>query len=116
MRYMLLIHWDEKAAAARDFKDEDGVVAEHGKFIEGLVQAGKMRDGMRLRPETEAARVTVRDGKRLVTDGPFAETKEVVGGFYVIECDSMQEAIEWAAKCPSAKHGTIEVRPEWPTS
>jgi hypothetical protein len=113
MRYVLLIHWDEKAAAASGFANDATEMAEHGRYIQALQESGKMLDGARLQVESKAVSVRVRDGKRVLTDGPFAEAKEALGGFYILECDSMDEAVEWAARCPSAKHGTIEVRPEW---
>lgn len=111
MRSVLLIHWDEKAAAASGFKTEAAEVEEHERYVQALQEAGKMLDGARLEVESKAVNVRVREGKRMLTDGPFAEAKEALGGFYVIEAESMEEAVDWAARCPSAKHGTVEVRP-----
>jgi len=70
-----------------------------------------MVDGRPLQGGETATTVRVREGKRLLTDGPYAETKELLGGFYILNCDSIDEALEWAAKIPGAKHGSIEVRP-----
>jgi hypothetical protein len=70
-----------------------------------------MRGGNELADSATATTVRVRDGKRVVTDGPFAETKEVLGGFMVFECPSLDQALEWAAKIPAARYGSIEVRP-----
>jgi hypothetical protein len=99
MRYALLICTDEK-----DYENmgpEDGAAR-------GILQAGE-----RLRPTTDATTVRVRDGETLTSDGPFAETKEQVGGFFVVDCKDLDEALEVAAKIPSAAHGSIEVRPIW---
>jgi hypothetical protein len=74
---------------------------------------GVLQGGQRLRPTTDATTVQVRDGKVLTADGPFAETKEQVGGYFVVDCKDLDEAIEIAAKIPAAEHGTIEVRPIW---
>ena len=74
----------------------------------GLLQAGE-----RLRPTTDATTVRVRDGETLTSDGPFAETKEQMGGFFLVDCKDLDEAIEVAAKIPGAAHGSIEVRPIW---
>jgi hypothetical protein len=86
-------------------------MAEHMAYGQAL--GAKRLAGERLRPSSDARCVSVKGGRRTVRDGPYAETKEVLGGYYVIECASADEALEWAAKCPSAKHGTIEVRPVW---
>lgn len=115
MRFLLLIHWDEKASAAAGHSDEAGLVAEHVRYAQALRESGRLVDGMRLKPEDAGVRVQVRDGKRAVTDGPFTDGREALGGYYLLECDSLEEAVEWAARCPSARHGSIEVRPEWPT-
>jgi hypothetical protein len=113
VKYLLLIHWDEKAGTKRPAAEEEKEVGEHRAFAQAL--GPRLLGGERLRPEKDARRVSLRGGKRTVTDGPFAETKEALGGYYLIECGDDPEALEWAAKCPSAKHGTIEVRPVWPT-
>lgn len=111
MKYVLLIHWDEEAGLARPAADEQKEMAEHRAYIEAL--GPRLLFGQRLRPEAEARRVSLKGGRRHVTDGPFAETKEALGGYYVIECASPEEAVAWAERCPSARHGTIEVRPAW---
>jgi hypothetical protein len=86
----------------------------HARFSEELTAAGKMVASQRLRPETEATRVRMKAGHRQVTDGPFAETKEAIGGFYLIESDSRDEALEWARKIPLRDGAYVEVRPIWP--
>jgi len=89
---------------------------EIGQMMDGYRQFGidvgeRMLGGNALQPTATATSVRVRDGERLVTDGPFAETKEQLGGYYLLECKDLDEAIEWAARIPGAKSGTIEVRP-----
>ena len=86
-------------------------MAAYGAFGEEARQAGVMVGGEGLEPTSAATTVRVRDGERLLSDGPFAETKEQLGGFYLLECDSLDEAIEWAAKIPGASSGSVEVRP-----
>jgi hypothetical protein len=86
----------------------------HQRFAEELLAAKKMVHGERLRPDAEASRIRLKAGQRQVTDGPFAETKEVLGGFYLIDCDSMKEAVEWAKKIPLREDGRVDVFPIWP--
>jgi hypothetical protein len=86
---------------------------EYGVFTQGIVQSGNFKAGDRLRPVDTATTVRVRDGKTLTTDGPFAETREQLGGYYLIEAKDLDEALAIAAKIPSARYGSIEVRPIW---
>jgi len=88
-------------------------MAEYGKFGEEMGARGVIEGGERLRPTTDATTVRVRDGEILTSDGPFAETKEQMGGFFLVDCKDLDEAIEVAAKIPGARHGSIEVRPIW---
>jgi len=113
MRYMLLIHGEEKADTQVPKAEMDSLIQGHMRFGEELRAAGKFIEASRLRPESEASRVRAKAGQRQVTDGPFAETKEILGGFYLIECDTKQEAIEWAKKIPLRETGFVEVRPIW---
>jgi hypothetical protein len=113
MRYMLLICGDEKAEAAVPEAEMAAIVQGHRRFAEELRAAGKMVIGERLRPEAEASRIRLKAGQRQVTDGPFAETKEALGGFYLIECAGREEALEWAQKIPLRSGGFVEVRPVW---
>jgi hypothetical protein len=113
MRYMLLICADEKAEVQMPKAEMEAMVQGHRRFAEELSTAGKMVAGERLRPDAEASRVRLKAGQRQVMDGPFAETKEALGGFYLIECDTKQEAVEWAKKIPLRESGFIEVRPVW---
>jgi hypothetical protein len=111
MKYMLLIHDDEKAWGKLTEAERQKIYGEYGMFSAELKAAGQYLAGSQLQPTTTATSVRVRDGKRLVTDGPFAETREQLGGYYLVEAKNLDEAIGWAAKIPSSKFGTIEVRP-----
>jgi hypothetical protein len=111
MRYLLLIYGNEQAWAEfgpEDMKAEYEAYDAFGKWLTGQ---GWMRGGDALEPTSVATSVRVRDGQTLTTDGPFAETKEQLGGFYLIECDNLDQAIEAASRIPAARGGTIEVRP-----
>jgi hypothetical protein len=111
MQYMLLIYDDEKVWANFSEAERAAIFGEYGTYTQGLRDSGAFVAGDPLQPTTSATSVRVRDGEQLVTDGPFAETKEQLGGYYVVEAESIDEAIEHAAKIPSARYGTIEVRP-----
>ncbi|MEM8884384.1 MAG: YciI family protein [Planctomycetota bacterium] len=113
MRYVLLIASEESIDAARSPAEEAELMQEYGVFSQEVDAAGAMRGGERLRPTDRATTVRVRDGEALITDGPFAETKEHLGGFYIVEAANLDEAVAWAAKIPSAKFGAVEVRPIW---
>lgn len=113
MRYMLLIATDEALEADRTPDQEAALMQEYGAFTAELQAAGAMLGAERLRPTSTATTVRIRDGETLVTDGPFAETKEFVGGYYMIEAANLDEAVAWAAKIPSARIGSVEVRPIW---
>ncbi len=108
MKYAILIH-EPKSVPTPEVQAE--MLKEYGAYFADMKAAGAHIGGQRLQTENTAARVTLRGGKRSVVDGPFAETKEVLGGFFLIEAKTREEAIEWGAKCPGAKTGTIEVRP-----
>ena len=88
-------------------------MSEYAAFGEEMGRRGVLQGGERLRPTTDATTVRVRDGEVLTSDGPFAETKEQIGGYYVVDCKDLDEAIEIAAKIPGARDGSIEVRPIW---
>ena len=113
MRYMLLIH-DEEAAFETLGEAEIGrIMTDYAAFSEEVNAAGVCRASDRLQLTAMATTVRVRDGKTLTTDGPFAETKEQLGGYYLIEVDNLDEAIQWASKIPSARFGCVEIRPIW---
>jgi hypothetical protein len=115
MQYMLLIMGDESRMNTATEVDDTGMSPEYHAFNEALIKAGAMRGGERLKPTSATTSVRVRDKKAVVLDGPYAETAEQLGGYYLIEAADLDEAIEWAKKCPAAQFGTIEVRPIWPT-
>jgi hypothetical protein len=112
MRYALLIYTDndvwQREVGEQGSQQE---MQDYGTFTNDLVQGNFMRGGEPLQPTATATTVRLRQGQRLVTDGPFAETKEALGGFYLIEARDLDEAIDVAAKCPGARTGSIEVRP-----
>ena len=111
MKYMLLIHDDEKAWGKMSQAEQQRIYGEYGQFSEHVKSTGQYLAGSQLQPTSTATSVRVRDGKRLVTDGPFAETREQLGGYYLGQAKDLDEAIELAARIPSARIGTIEVRP-----
>ena len=113
MRYVLMICTDEQSQAALSPAESEANLAEFMKFGAEMTERGVLKDGNRLRPTTDATTVRVRDGKVVTSDGPFAETKEQIAGYYLIECDNLDEAIEIASKNPGARLGSIEVRPLW---
>jgi hypothetical protein len=113
MRYMLLINLD-KTAPPLHKAELEAILHGHECFEAELQATGKMVHTERLRSDGEASRVRIKAGQRHVTDGPFTETKEVLGGFYLIECDTKDEAIEWAKKIPLREDRTVDVRPIWP--
>ena len=112
MQYILLIYGNEAArAAAMANVSPAEVYAPWMAYTEALKSAGAFRAGDPLGPVATASTVRMRDGKRQVQDGPFAETKEQLGGYYIIEAANLDEALTWAAKCPGALYGSMEVRP-----
>jgi len=113
MKYMLLMYADEKIS--QNFTQEERQAVRQDWFALGdeLQSAGVLEATGGLSPTTDATSVRVRDGKTLTIDGPFAETHEQLGGFYILNCNDLDEAIAWATKIPTAKFGTIEVRPTW---
>ena len=113
MRYALLICTEEAVDAARGADEASAEMAGYAAFGEEMGSKGVLQGGERLRPTTDATTVRVRDGEVLTSDGPFAETKEQMGGFYLVECADLDEAIDVASKIPGARQGSIEVRPIW---
>jgi hypothetical protein len=111
VRYALLIYGDEKIWQARGPEEGAQILREYEDFAGGLAGKGRMRGGEPLVGISSATTVRVREGKVLTTDGPFAETKEQLGGFFIVECDDLDQAIEAAAGIPDARVGSIEVRP-----
>jgi hypothetical protein len=113
MRYALMICTDESALTAVSPEEGAAVAGEYEAFAEEMGRRGVLQGGERLRPTTDATTVRVRDGEVLTSDGPFAETKEQIGGYYIVDCKDLDEAIEVAGKIPGARFGSIEVRPIW---
>jgi hypothetical protein len=113
MRYLLMIATDETGFDAVSPEEEAAQMAGYTAWAEEMQRRTILRGGERLRPTSDATSVQVRDGKVLTTDGPFAETKDQIGGYFLVDCADLDEAIEVAAKIPGARHGTIEVRPIW---
>ncbi len=111
MRYMLLIYGEEAEQDDGASGDAPEVSPPWMEYTRWLLREGIHAAGERLAGSSSATTVRVRDGSRLITDGPYAETKEVLGGYYIIECDNLDEALEAAARCPAAFGGSIEVRP-----
>src|SRR5262245_44425417 len=111
MQYLLLIYQNE-AEVARTPEVKNGQLhQEYMKFTDSITKSGHFQAGQGLQPTTTATTVRVRNGKRLVTDGPFAETKEALAGYYLVEAKDLDEAITLAERIPSARWGSIEVRP-----
>ena len=111
MKYLCLVYQDEKELASLSQRELDQRVDESLAVDEELQRSGRRIASDALQPVATATTVRVRNGKLSITDGPFAETKEQLGGYYLLECDSLDEAIEWAAKIPGAASGAVEVRP-----
>jgi hypothetical protein len=114
MQYLLLVYANEAEMAARTPAAVKALTAEYMEFTKGIIQGGQFKAGDRLRPTSSASTVRMRNGQVTTTDGPFAETREQLGGYYLIEAKNLDEAIAVAARMPGAKVGSIEVRPVWP--
>ena len=113
MRYLLMIYSPESHYATMSERDMGELMAAYGSFTEDIGASGAMQGAERLKPTATATTVRIRNGKTAVTDGPFAETKEHLGGYYLIDVKDLDEAIAWAAKVPTATYGSIEIRPIW---
>jgi hypothetical protein len=111
MKYMLLIYSEEGAERTGTEAEQEAAMGEWFAFTQRIVDSGEMVSGEPLQEVATATTVAVRDGKTIVTDGPFAETKEVLGGYYLVDVESLERAQELAAELPSAKYGRTEVRP-----
>ena len=111
MQYMLLIYGDESAGAQMTEEEGAKIGQAYADYSKWLADKGWMRAGDPLRDTAHATTVRVRGGETVTTDGPFAETKEQLGGYYIVDVGSIDEALEWAAKIPGSRHGSVEVRP-----
>ena len=108
MRYLLMIAGDESTTSP-----DPKVTEAYGEWAKEAAERGILQGGERLRPTGDATTVRVRNGETLTTDGPFAETREQLGGYFLVDCKDLDEAIEVASRIPGAEYGTIEVRPVW---
>ena len=113
MQYMLLIYGDEANAATADRATVERISPAYAAYTEAMQKARVMVGGGRLRPTSSATTVRAPDGKPQVLDGPYAETKEQLGGYYIVDVPDLDAAISWATRCPAASHGAVEVRPIW---
>lgn len=111
MQYLLMIYENEKVWNDMPKEQSDAMFGEYMQFTDDIKASGQFKAGEALQPIATATTVRVRNGKVQTTDGPFAETKEQLGGFYLIEAKDLDDAIKVAAKIPSARHGSVEIRP-----
>ena len=113
MKYLLTIYADESAEDTMPPDEMGKIMQAYGAYYEALAKAGALQSAERLRPSTDATSVRVRGGKTEVLNGPYAETREQLGGYFLIDVPDLDAALSWAARCPSSGYGTIEVRPIW---
>jgi hypothetical protein len=113
MKYLLMIYADEKTYLARSPEEQQRGYQAYMAYTEALKKAGAHVGGERLQPTSTATTVRVADGKTQVLNGPYTEAKEQFGGYYMIDAPDLDAALAWAARCPGAQHGVIEVRPVW---
>jgi len=113
MQYMLLIHSEEGAFERLPNDVVVNAMAEYGAYTEALRKASVLVNSNRLRPSSMSSTVRYENDKVRVKDGPFAETKEQIGGYYLIDVADLDAALKWASKCPGARHGSVEIRPVW---
>mgnify|MGYP001382456035 CR=1 FL=1 len=111
MKYILLIYGDEGAWEARSAEEKRRIYEGHAAYWKALEEAGVLRGGAELKPTTTATSLKFTNGKPAIVDGPFAETKEQLGGYYLIEVNTLEQAIDWASKMPGMDSGTVEIRP-----
>ena len=113
MKYLLMIYANETEETAMPPEEMGKIMQAYGAYSEALAKAGAIQAGERLRPVSDATSVRVRNGKTEVLNGPYAETREQLGGYYLIDVADLDAALAWAARCPTSSYGTIEVRPIW---
>jgi hypothetical protein len=113
MQYLLLIYGNEAGMQSASKADMEQMIAAYGAYTQAMKTAGVMVAADRLKPSTAASTVRIAGGKTKVLDGPYAETKEQLGGYYLIDVPDLDAALSWAARCPGANYGVIEVRPVW---
>ncbi len=113
MQYLLMLYADESGWGKLTTAEQEQGVAAYMAYGEALAKAGALKGSNRLQPSTAATTVRLANGKPQVLDGPYADSKEQVGGYYLIEAPDLDAALSWAARCPGAGHGVVEVRPIW---
>ena len=113
MQYLLMLYAEEAGWDKLTAVEQQGAMASYHAYTEGLKKAGVYAGSNRLQPISTATTVRVANGSSQVLDGPYADSKEQLGGYYLIDAPDLDTAISWAARCPGASHGTIEVRPVW---
>jgi hypothetical protein len=113
LQYLLLLYADEAGWSKLTPAEQEQGVAAYGAYTEALKKAGVLRGSNRLQPIANATTVRIVDGKSQVLDGPYIDSKEQLGGYYVIDVADLDAALSWAARCPGAGHGVVEVRPSW---
>lgn len=113
MQYVLMLYVNEAGWPKLTRAEQDQGIAAYTAYTEALTKAGVLKGAGRLQPSSTATTVRIAGGKPQVLDGPFADSKEQLGGYYVIDVGDLDAALSWAARCPAAGHGTIEVRPMW---
>jgi len=111
MQYLLMIYRNEAELFKMDAAERQKMTADYGAFTQSIIQSGHFKAGDGLQPVSTATTVRVREGKTLTTDGPFAETREQLGGYFIVEAKNLDEAIGIAARIPGARVGTVEIRP-----
>jgi hypothetical protein len=111
MKFMLLLHGDERVLQAN--AGDNGISADFAAFNDAMIKAGAFLGGARLRPTSASTTVRVQGDRTQVLDGPYADTREQLGGFYMIEAADLDAATDWATRCPAATLGTVEIRPLW---
>lgn len=116
MQYLLLLHVNEAGWPKLSDAEQAQGLAAYAAYTEALTRAGVLKGGNRLQPSSTATTVRTTNGKTQVLDGPYADSKEQLGGYYLIDVADLDAAISWAARCPAVGHGVVEVRPLWPVS
>jgi hypothetical protein len=114
MQYLLLLYADETRWPHMSAAEREAAMAEYGAYRQALAKAGALVSASRLRPTSATTTVRIEGDRTQVLDGPYAEVKEQLGGFFLIDVPDLDAAIAWAGRCPAARHGSIEVRPLWP--
>jgi hypothetical protein len=113
MKYLLLMYADESIGSKFSEEESKTAAKTWGKFVKEISASGTLLSTSGVAPGTSATTVRVRNDKTMITDGPFAETHEQLGGYFLLDCEDLDEAIRWAEKIPTAKYGSIEIRPLW---